>query len=90
MLMGAFGARGTLLAAAQSGGFELAAEADGLVLSVRSEAVPDLVAATAEVERAADAAGLLPRPAGARRNADPGAGSGRPLRRTPGWWWEAA
>ena len=51
MLMGAFGARGTLLAAAPGGGFELAAKADGLVLSMRSEAVPGLVATTAEVER---------------------------------------
>ena len=51
MLMGAFGARGTLLAAAPGGGFELAAKADGLVLRMRSEAVPGLVATTAEVER---------------------------------------
>ena len=51
MLMGAFGARGTLLAAAPGGGFELAAEADGLVLQMRSEAAPDLVATTADVER---------------------------------------
>ena len=51
MLMGAFGARGTLLAAAPGGGFELAAKADGLVLRMRSEAVPGLVTTTAEVER---------------------------------------
>ena len=33
--MGAFGARGTLLAAAPGGGFELAAEADGLPVAGR-------------------------------------------------------
>ena len=51
MLMGAFGARGTLLAAAPGGGFELAAEADGLVLRMRSEKADGLVATTAQVER---------------------------------------
>ena len=51
MLMGAFGARGTLLAAAPGGGFELAAAADGLVLRMRSDEVDGLVATTAEVER---------------------------------------
>ena len=51
MLMGAFGARGTLLAAAPGGGFELAAEADGLVLRMRSEEADGLAATTAEVER---------------------------------------
>ena len=52
MLMGGFGARGTLLAAAPGGGFELTAEADGLLLRMRSEEVPgSMVATTAEVER---------------------------------------
>ena len=51
MLMGAFGARGTLLEAARTGGFELAAEADGLLLRMRSVAVPELVATVATVRR---------------------------------------
>ena len=51
MLMGAFGARGALLEAARTGGFELAAEADGLLLRMRSVAVPELVATVATVRR---------------------------------------
>ena len=52
MLMGAFGARGTLLAAPAAGGFEVTATADGMVVRMRSEAVPGRVVATeADVER---------------------------------------
>ena len=51
MLMGAFGARGTLLPAAATGGFELVATADALLLRMRSEAAADLTATTAEVQR---------------------------------------
>ena len=52
MLMGAFGARGTLLAAPAGGGFEVTATADGMVVRMRSEAVPGRVVATeADVER---------------------------------------
>ena len=54
MLMGAFGARGTLLAAPAAGGFEVTATADGMVVRMRSEAVPGpgrLVATEADVER---------------------------------------
>ena len=51
MLMGAFGAHGTLLAAPQSGGFELAAKADGLLLRMRSDAAAGLVATEADVTR---------------------------------------
>ena len=51
MLMGAFGAHGTLLAAAPTGGFELAAKADGLLLRMRSQAAPGLQAAAADVTR---------------------------------------
>ena len=49
--MGAFGARGTLLAAAPGGGFELTSKADGLLVRIRSEAAGDLVATAAEVTR---------------------------------------
>ena len=46
------GARGTLLAAPAGGGFEVTATADGMVLRMRSEAVPGRVVATeADVER---------------------------------------
>ena len=51
MVMGAFGARGTLLAAPAGGGLELSASSDGLVLRMRSAAVPGMAAGTAEVER---------------------------------------
>ena len=51
MVMGAFGARGTLLAAPAGGGLELSASSDGLVLRMRSTAVPGMAAGTAEVER---------------------------------------
>ena len=51
MLMGAFGARGRLLAAPAAGGLEMTATADGLVLRMRSEKADRLVATTAEVER---------------------------------------
>ena len=51
MLMAAFGVRGTLLPAAATGGFELAAATDGLLLRMRSEAAADLVATAAEVQR---------------------------------------
>ena len=48
LVLAAFGARGSLLAAPDPSGFELAAKADGLLLRMRSEA----------------AAGLLDRPGG--------------------------
>ena len=48
MVMGAFGARGTLLAADRSGGLELAAQADGLLLPMNSEAAVDPAAAEAD------------------------------------------
>ena len=51
LLMGAFGARGTLVAAPPGGGFELAATSDGLVLRMRSAAAAGLVATSAEVQR---------------------------------------
>ena len=51
VLMAAFGARGTLLAAPDTGGFELAAKADGLLLRMSSEAAAGLVATEADVER---------------------------------------
>ncbi len=52
LLMGAFGARGTLLAAPAAGGLEVTATADGMVVRMRSEAVPGrLVATEADVER---------------------------------------
>ena len=51
MLMGAFGAHATLLAAAPSGGFELAAKGDGLLLRMRSAAAAGLVATAADVSR---------------------------------------
>ena len=52
LLMAALGARGTLLAAAPGGGFELAAKADGMLLRIDSEAVAGLPATTADVIRA--------------------------------------
>ena len=51
VLMAAFGAHGTLLAAPDTGGFELAAKADGLLLRMSSEAAAGLVATEADVER---------------------------------------
>ena len=51
LLMGAFGLDGTLLAAAHTGGLELAARADGLLLRVDTGAAPGLAAAEAEVSR---------------------------------------
>ena len=52
MLMGAVGARGTLLAAPHGGGFELAAEADGLLVRMSSGAAAgQLVATEADVMR---------------------------------------
>ena len=51
MIMGAAGVRGILLEVAHAGGFELAAAADGMMLRMRSEADPELVATVAEVRR---------------------------------------
>ena len=51
MLMGAFGVDGLLLAAAQSGGLELAARADGLLLRMSSEAATGLAASQADLSR---------------------------------------
>ena len=51
MIMAAFGARGILREAAHPGGLELATAADGLVLRMRSVAVPELDATAAEVQR---------------------------------------
>ena len=51
MLMGAFGVDGLLLAAAQSGGLELAARADGLLLRMSSEAATGLAASEADLSR---------------------------------------
>ena len=51
MLMGAGGVRGILLDAADTGGLELTATADGLLLRVRSDPAPGLLAATADVQR---------------------------------------
>ena len=51
MLLGAFGVDGLLLAAAQSGGLELAARADGLLLRMSSEAATGLAASEADLSR---------------------------------------
>ena len=51
MLMGAFGVDGLLLAAAQSGGLELAARADGLLLRMSSAATEGLAASEADLSR---------------------------------------
>ena len=51
MEMGAFGARGTLLAAHDTGGLELAAKADGLLVRITSAATDELVATEADVTR---------------------------------------
>ena len=51
LLMGAFGVDGLLLAAAQSGGLELAARADGLLLRMSSEAATGLAASEADLSR---------------------------------------
>ena len=51
MLMGAGGVRATLLDAADTGSLELTATADGLLLRVRSDPAPGLLAATADVQR---------------------------------------
>ena len=51
MLMGAFGVDGLLLAAAQSGGLELAARADALLLRMSSEAATGLAASEADLSR---------------------------------------
>ena len=51
LVMGALGARGTLLEAAASGGLEVAARADGLLLRVNTEAAAGLAATVAEVTR---------------------------------------
>ena len=51
LVLGAFGARGTLLEAAASGGLEVAARADGLLLRVNTEAAAGLAATVAEVTR---------------------------------------
>ena len=51
LLMGALGARGTLLAAGPAGGLELAARGDALLLRIDSGAVDGLAASSAEVLR---------------------------------------
>ena len=51
LLLGAFGVDGVLLAAAQSGGLELAARADGLLLRMTSEAATGLAASEADLSR---------------------------------------
>ena len=51
LLMGALGARGTLLAAGPGGGLELAAKGDALLLRIDSGAVAGLAASSAEVLR---------------------------------------
>ena len=51
LVMGAFGARGTLVEAAHSGGFELAARTDGLLLRAHSDEAEGLAASAAEVQR---------------------------------------
>ena len=51
LLMGAFGVDGLLLAAAQSGGLELAARADGLLLRMSSAAATGLAASEADLSR---------------------------------------
>ena len=51
LLMGAIGARGTLLAAGSGGGFELTARGDALLLRIGSGAAPGLAASSAEVLR---------------------------------------
>ena len=51
LLLGAFGVDGLLLAAAQSGGLELAARADGLLLRMSSAAAAGLAASAADVSR---------------------------------------
>ena len=85
MLMGAFGVDGLLLAAAQSGGLELAARADGLLLRMSSAAAEGLAASEAGPEPLAAAAGSqLRRAAAVRGRAEAGAGGGRPLRRRRG------
>ena len=51
LLMGALGARGTLLAAGPAGGLELAVRGDALLLRIDSGAVDGLAASSAEVLR---------------------------------------
>ena len=51
LLLGAFGVDGLLLAAAQSGGLELTARADGLLLRMSSEDAAGLAASAADVSR---------------------------------------
>ncbi len=51
LLLGAFGVDGLLLAAAQSGGLELAARADGLLLRMSSAATTGLAASAADLSR---------------------------------------
>ena len=51
LLLGALGARGTLLAAGPGGGFELAAKGDVVLLRIGSGAAPGLAATSAEVLR---------------------------------------
>ena len=51
LLMGAAGAYGTLVPAAQGGGLELTAKADGLLLRARAADLAGLVRAVAEVSR---------------------------------------
>ena len=82
LLMGALGARGTLLAAGPGGGFELTAKGDALLLGIGSEEAAGLAASSAEVLRSRlllEAAYRdLPLFGG---RAEPGAGGGRALRR---------
>ncbi len=51
LLLGAFGVDGLLLAAAHSGGLELAARADGLLLRMSSAAATGLAASAADLSR---------------------------------------
>ena len=81
LVMGAFGARGTLLEAAASGGLELAARADGLLLRMSTAAGARAGGHGGGGDADAAAAGGLLRAGGARRGAEAGAGSGRALRR---------
>ena len=51
LLAGAAGVRGTVVAAAATGGFSLGVNADGLLLRATSDAAPGLAATTADVVR---------------------------------------
>ena len=51
LVMGAFGGRGILLAAADSGGFQLATRTDAMLTRTRADAVPGLASAEADAHR---------------------------------------